>query len=181
VVVTLAYQLSRFIPEIEDLVLTAIEKDPVIFSRSRSTQMKTLVIEPLTSNRFPAQPMVIVIDGIDECGPDEKAHKELLEVLGTAALELHGHPILFLVGSRPEYVIRTAFDTPFLSRVTESLVLDEKYSPDDDIWDYLQDEFQRIHRNSTKRSEPWPSDSEIELLVQKASGQFIFASTVVKY
>ncbi|KAF8175123.1 hypothetical protein BJ912DRAFT_989111 [Pholiota molesta] len=45
-VATLAYQLSRSIPEMADPLLMAIEKDPSIFSRSLSTQMRVLIIEP---------------------------------------------------------------------------------------------------------------------------------------
>ncbi|KAG9312474.1 hypothetical protein JVU11DRAFT_6860 [Chiua virens] len=35
--------------------------------------------------------------------------------------------------------------------------------------------------STTKCSLPWPSDDELEMIVQKAAGLFIFATTVVKY
>ncbi|KAF9473452.1 hypothetical protein BDN70DRAFT_789101, partial [Pholiota conissans] len=182
VIATLAYQLSRSIPEMEDNLFTVIEKDPTIFTRSLSTQMRALIIEPLISATFSLRPRLVVVDGIDECGPNDYAHKELLSVLGNAAEELRNIPILFLLGSRPEYQIRTAFNQTPLSYLTTSLVLDDKYKPDDDIRTYFTDEFQRIQSHLPgPRKRSWPSSRDMDILVQKASGQFIFAATVIRF
>ncbi|KAF9473459.1 hypothetical protein BDN70DRAFT_965091 [Pholiota conissans] len=181
IVPTLAYQLSRSIPEMEDPLLTTIERDPVIFSRSLASQMKALVVGPLTSVQVPSRPRVIIIDGIDECGPDDKAHREILHVLGRTAFELRNLPILFFLASRPEYEIRTAFQQDPLRSLTKPVVLDDKYLPDADIRVYLVAELGRIRKSSSTKDEPWPSVRDIDALVEKASGQFIFASTVIRY
>jgi RecA/RadA recombinase len=136
-VATLAYQLSRSIPEMGDPLLMAIEKDPSIFSRSLPTQMRVLIIEPLKSVPFNSLARLVVVDGVDECGPNDKAHAELLKVLGAAMSELRNFSIIFLIGSRPEYEIRTAFNKTPLSSLTKSLVLDDKYTPDKDIKIYF--------------------------------------------
>ncbi|KAF9472228.1 hypothetical protein BDN70DRAFT_868592 [Pholiota conissans] len=86
IIATLAYQLSRSIPEIEDPLITAIEKDPTIFSRTLATQMRILIVEPLMLIHSTNHPRLVVIDGVDECGPNDMAHKELLNVLGNASL-----------------------------------------------------------------------------------------------
>jgi hypothetical protein len=55
----------------------------------------------------------------------------------------------------------------------------------EDIWNYLLDEFARIHREHhtimTRAHSSWPSLDIIEKIVDKSSGYFIFASTVIKY
>ncbi|KAF9473545.1 hypothetical protein BDN70DRAFT_925104 [Pholiota conissans] len=183
VAATLAYQISRSIPEMEGRLLITIEKDPAIFSHSLSSQMNSLIIDPLNSIQLSIQPRIVIIDGVDECGPNDQAHKELLNVLGTTAHALRNIPILFLIASRPEYEIRTAFSKDLLRSITRSLILDDDYRPDDDIRVYLNDEFRRIgrEREAPLGSTPWPPPSDVDLLVQKASGQFIFASTIIKY
>jgi hypothetical protein len=66
-----------------------------------------------------------------------------------------------------------------MQNITGAIVLDEKYAPNDDIRRYLEDEFFRIF---TKRNiSSIPSDTDIDHLVSKASGQFIYASTVIKF
>jgi hypothetical protein len=63
-------------------------------------------------------------------------------------------------------------------------VLDDTYQPDDDIRVFLQstfDEIKRKHPSKAYLPQLWPSRQDIRQLVEKSSGQFIFASTVAKY
>ena len=57
--------------------------------------------------------------------------------------------------------------------------------PDQDIEKYFRDGFKNIYdQNSTlmeQVEQPWPGTGILDLLVQKASGQFIYASTVLKF
>jgi hypothetical protein len=85
--------------------------------------------------------------------------------------------------SRPEHQIRDAFDEKVMSSLTSRLVLDDKYIPDIDMRSFLESKFQQIvsrHPFRTHLPSPWPTEKHIEQLVQKSSGQFIYASTVVK-
>jgi hypothetical protein len=63
------------------------------------------------------------------------------------------------------------------------LVLDDKYLPDDDIRTFLVSSFQDIKRRHPSRTglPSWPSKEDIERLVLRSSGQFIYASTVIKF
>jgi hypothetical protein len=93
-------------------------------------------------------------------------------------------PFSFILASRPEQHIREAFDVKLLSSLTTRLVLDDKYQPDVDIRMFLQSKFQDIknrHPSCAHLPSSWPSDEEVERLVQKSSGQFIYASTVIKF
>jgi hypothetical protein len=125
------------------------------------------------------------VDGVDACGPSGKSQSDLLQQLGTVASELQHLPLIFIVASRPEYDIREAFNGPHLSSLTEILVLDDSYRPDDDIKLYFDSAFHEIYerdlRLGSRLPSPWPNDSDVDLLVSKASGQFIFASTLTKF
>ena len=66
-----------------------------------------------------------------------------------------------------------------MKRITRAVVLDEKFAPNVDIRRYLEDELVRIFTN--RHISPLPSESDIQYLVPKASGQFIYASTAVKF
>jgi hypothetical protein len=87
--------------------------------------------------------------------------------------------------SRPEQHIRQAFnDQNSLGSLSFSIALDDTYQPDDDIWVFLQSTFDEIERKHPSRAHiptSWPSSKDIRWLVEKSSGQFIFASTVAKY
>ena len=94
-------------------------------------------------------------------------------------------PLRFLVASRPEAHIQEAFDKPTLRSITKRVVLDESFGPNQDIEKYLCDGFKSIYdQNSTlmeQVEQPWPGTGILGFLVQKASGQFIYASTVLKF
>ncbi|KAF8175117.1 hypothetical protein BJ912DRAFT_909594, partial [Pholiota molesta] len=183
-VATLAYQLSRSFPETEDRLLTAIEEDQTIFSRALSKQMQKLVIEPLKIVQPLSPTRCVVIDAIDECGPDGPAQADLLEVLSTAVNELRRIHIKVFITSRFEYEVRRAFSQT-LNSLTKALALDE-YQPDNDIKTYFLAKFQEIkdQQDAIEPSSlptPWPNEEDVNYLIDKASGQFIFASTVIKF
>ncbi|KAF8959303.1 hypothetical protein BDZ97DRAFT_1838334, partial [Flammula alnicola] len=73
-VATLAYQLAISIPLARDIIVEALDRDPLLFGRSFKSQLKTLIIEPLRQIRQQADsspnftsPFIIIIDGLDEC------------------------------------------------------------------------------------------------------------------
>jgi hypothetical protein len=183
---TIAYQLSRFLPQVEEHLIAAIEQDPTIFSRSLSTQMRVLVIEPL-KRAAPSlsTAMFAIVDGVDECGPDGQSQSELIHLLASLVSELQHLPLIFLIASRPEYEIREAFNENLLNPLTKVVVLSNSYKPDEDIKLYFDFTFHRIyeeHRRLGRRlPTPWPTPVAVRSLVSKASGQFIFATTVTKF
>lgn len=93
-------------------------------------------------------------------------------------------PQIFIT-SRPESRIRAAFRLPLLKPYTVVILLHdvERKLVDEDIHLYLQTQLAKAvqNRSGVDVSEPWPSDTEIETLVRKAGGLFIFASTTCKF
>ena len=153
--------------------------------------MDALIVKPLEAaasssidgiDFMNARPKVIVIDGLDECG-DPESQRYILKVLMNA-LKSHSIPFSFILASRPEQHIREAFDGKLLSSITTRLVLDDTYHPDDDIRTFLRSKFRDIkdlHPSRAGLPPSWPPDEEVERLVNKSSGQFIYASTVIKF
>ncbi|KAF8178751.1 hypothetical protein BJ912DRAFT_907964 [Pholiota molesta] len=185
-IATIAYQLSRYIPQMEEHLLTAIERDPTIFHLSLSTQMRVLVIDPLKlAAPSLSTAMFAIVDGVDECGPNGRSQSELLHLLASLASELQHLPIIFLIASRPEYEIREAFNQNLLNPLKKVLVLDNNYKPDEDIKRYFDSTFRKISKEHCRLGRrlpwPWPAAGDVHSLVSKASGQFIFAATVTKF
>ncbi|KAF8178748.1 hypothetical protein BJ912DRAFT_907959, partial [Pholiota molesta] len=185
-VATIAYQLSRYIPQMEEHLLTAIERDPTIFHLSLSTQMRVLVIDPLKlAVPSLSTAMFAIVDGVDECGPDGRSQSELLHLLASLASEFQHLPLIFLISSRPEYEIREVFNGNLLNTLTKVVVLDNSYKPDEDIKRYFKSTFRKIckeHRRLGRHLPlPWPTAGDVDSLISKASGQFIFAATVMRF
>ena len=181
---TIAYQLTLSVPPIREFIVKAVEADPLIFSRSLETQLKTLITTPWTmiSESTRLFPKLIAIDGLDECHGSD-AQRAILEVL-SATLIRNQLPFFFLITSRPEQAIRAAFKCDDLHKLSCRLILDDSFMPAKDIKLFLDDQFAEIKRTHLLKSlipSSWPSQDAIQALVLKSSGQFIYASTVIKY
>jgi len=182
---TIVYQVCCHSPAVRQVVTTIIDNDPLIFNRTLREQLSSLLIGPLASeysNEPGLAPRVIVIDGLDECNN----HSGQLEILDTILYlsTISPFPIRFLLCSRPENQIVNFFSSPHAQDVLLKIFLGNEYSPDADIRLYLSDRFTDIKKGHIfKGSIPdiWPREVHMHSLVEKSSGQFIYASTVVHY
>ncbi|KJA21320.1 hypothetical protein HYPSUDRAFT_42181 [Hypholoma sublateritium FD-334 SS-4] len=185
---TLSYQIACAIPEARLHLEQEISRDPLIFTRSLEAQMVALIVKPLQSlvdsSYFsdPTSPRLIILDGIDEI-MEQRSHSKILQVISDI-FHRHRMPFIFLVVSRPEQEITFAFNSQPLSELTDHLRLDNTFHPDDDIRLFINDSFSEIKTgHPRKKSIPpsWPSEEVIDALVHKASGQFIYAATVIRF
>ncbi|CAA7269145.1 unnamed protein product [Cyclocybe aegerita] len=192
---TLAYQLAEQMRLPRASIKRCLLQDRSIFHKTRELQMKGLVINPLSTYLSHLEyrykrliqkgpPQLIVIDGLDEClGKD--IQRDLVRVLGQAVQTLR-LPIRFLVASRPESQIREMFVTQGVFDAVRLTTFDLGKDPNttNDIRTYLEVQFTKIRNTHTIRDEipaSWPSREDIATLVERASGQFIFVSTVAGY
>jgi len=187
-IATISYQIAINIPGTREKVVAAIERDPLILSRSLETQVATLIVEPLREPleagyfNAPTSRRLIIIDGLDECDPPD-VQCSILEVISHLFRDYH-LPLLVFIASRPERHLTHSFSTGSLPEFHTTLALDDTYKPDDDIRVFLADNFMQVkatHPMKRYLDRSWPSDDVLESLVEKSSGQFIYASTVVKY
>ena len=193
-IATLVYQLVNSFPEMRGLVERKIERDPIILDLSLEAQIEDLLIRPLNdvlretrangdeASFYSSRPRLIILDGLDECG-DGNTQKYILEVLSRAVVRI-SFPLIFLVTSRPERAICNSFNKLSVSSLTQRLPLDDSYEPDADIKILIEskcEEIKETHPTRASLPSPWPSDHEIEQLIAKSSGQFIYTSTVLKF
>ncbi|KAF8961172.1 hypothetical protein BDZ97DRAFT_1227999 [Flammula alnicola] len=191
-ITTLVYQLILCIPEMRERVGKVLEYNPVLLSMSLKAQIQALLVKPLNEVQvsdeekyqqiLKTRPRFIIIDGLDECS-DAQSQTYILDVLSEATEQL-SIPFFFLIASRPEQQIRDSFNEDLLASLTTTIVLNDTYQPDADIRIFLESKFQDIKRKHPSRARfpvPWPSERDIQRLVEKSSGQFIYISTVMKY
>jgi len=186
-VTTIAYQIAVVIPGVGALMEAAIDKDPHLLSRSLITQFTTLIIDPLelffdtSLGEYTDLPKLIIIDGLDECMNGTQVQiVDMIFAIGKRSK----FPFIFLVASRPEVEISAAMGDGRIREGLSRLRLDADITSRHDIRRFLLDKFDEIRLTHPIRSDlpsSWPSNKDIETLVKKSSGQFIYASTVVKF
>ncbi|KAF8992209.1 hypothetical protein BDQ17DRAFT_1432527 [Cyathus striatus] len=199
---TIASQMVVAVPNIKEVVASQIQQDEALLTYSMEIQMERLIIEPLdyvrthtnvenTKSHSTSQvgihhsnvPHLVVIDGLDEC-KNPTVQSRIIKIIA-GALQEKSMYFQFLITSRPELEIRNTFSSMDSSEWT-GLVLDDSYNPDKDIKTYLPHEFSTIKRTHTLKKTlsndvNWPSQKDLKTLVNRPSGQFIYASTVMKY
>jgi len=179
---TIASQIYANIPGVRDDIVSVINNDPLIFNKSLLIQLLSLVIGPLKRLGDTVSQHLIIIDGLDEC-VDRASQVTILRTLFDA-VQKHGCRIRFLVASRPEHDIINAFSVENVEVILARLVLDDEYQSYGDIKLFLTDKFKAIAKTHPFRNlipTGWPGDDAVEEIARKASGQFIYASVVVKY
>jgi hypothetical protein len=180
---TLAYQLAMNVHGMIEPVDQAMMQDFSLPRRSAAVQLKRLIIEPIRLLPTPLRPTIIIVDGLDEC-EDFKSQRDILTLIGQVTLD-PDIAIRFIIASRPEHQICDMFNKEPLFSRTRRLVLDDEYDSAADIERYLRDKFEEIHsRNRDIMPDvgsPWPLANHLQVLVWRASGQFIYAATVIKF
>ena len=196
-VATLAYQLAHHpgLHHFANKLLASIERDPTIFTKRLQDQAEALLLGPLRESRGLRDkegPKVIVVDGLDEVeversnGPtlwdgvertNEDDQVEILSLLAGLAQD-PSFPFRIFLASRPERAIDDflASDNDIAYRV----FLDSQYNPDADIELFLKAKFSFIRRRYGL-SPSWPGKTAIHWIIKKASGQFIYPATVIRF
>lgn len=181
---TIAYQLALHFPEYRLKVDDVMRKDPAMADKSIEVQFKKLLVDIWDVCPIPdGQPRVVSIDGIDEC-KGEKTQELFLTLIGQALLKKR-IPLRFLFSSRPEPHLRAIFGKAFFGSNSTRIILDDSFNPTDDIVRYLRSGFLDIWEKHPESmiyvEQPWPTEAVVRDVALRASGQFIYASTVLKF
>jgi len=193
IVATLAMQLMQAFPSTEKYIDDAIRKDPLIFSRGREVQMKVLIVEPIkriaamtrlleiVTFGFMSYPTLIVIDGLDEITGKE-VQSDIIRTISYAMKDIR-LPLRFLVASRPEpHIVDAVKDlqSHFPGRVSQIDLSDDAMAQRD-IEVYLRRKFVEVRSLHPEVPPDWPSSDIVSQLADKASGHFIYVTTVMAY
>ncbi|KAF8957130.1 hypothetical protein BDZ97DRAFT_1670457 [Flammula alnicola] len=176
------------IPETRYYISEAMANSKFIFDFALDRQIDKLIIIPLSrlsdTSSSPIRPKIIIIDGLDECRNKDAQGVIVKEFVAAVARMQHNYPHKLLIASRPEQNILSAFGDLTVAPSLRPLSLDNFWKPGDDIRTFLVDSFASIRQtHPLKEYIPldWPDPCDIEKLVEKSSGQFIYAATVSKY
>ncbi|KAF9071826.1 hypothetical protein BDP27DRAFT_1321438, partial [Rhodocollybia butyracea] len=172
--ITLAYQLAispSSSPILNKPITRVVYSRPDIMQASLETQFQELIVRPcsqLSPEQLNILPRLIVIDG-----------------WMNAAEVQPPLPFEFLICSRPEPRIRNAFRHKQFHIILDCTEISDSFQSGVDIAEYLKHEFNMIRQShgSTMAhvAQDWPGNHIIQQLVQRACGQFIYASTILKY
>ncbi|KAF5329555.1 hypothetical protein D9619_009027 [Psilocybe cf. subviscida] len=182
-VTTIAHQLWFNIPAIRDHLVEALA-DSSLVDKGLVHQLDVLIINPL--NKLKPSQMgdcrIFMVDGLDECEGDS-SQRDVLDLLAHFTRQtLHSFPVL--VASRQTSAIQAFFSNTDITRKTRGVPLDNDYKADEDIRKVVVAAFDNIkleHPSKDGLGSEWPNPSVIDTIVKRSSGQFIYASVVMKY
>jgi hypothetical protein len=178
---TLAHRLSRTLPSKKEVIDKRLKE--MIPGKALSSQFNELIIGTLDGGVFGnamrqvARPLVIVIDGLDECDSKDSM-AEFVDTVIKASSDLSRINLRILLASRFEEHIRKEFEAATIYRLNL-----EKYDATEDILKFFRSRFADILMKNQRimqcRSSPWPSEDNYRRLSQKCQGSFIFAGTLM--
>ena len=103
-IATLAYQLSVMMPRLKLFIAKAIEDDLSKFQKDVDTQMERLIINPIIQateeGKILRYPILIIIDGLDECKGVKEQCAFLQAISG--AIGRYSLPLYFFITSCQE-------------------------------------------------------------------------------
>jgi len=183
---TIAYQIATNIPWMRNPIESALCRDPTILSKSIEAQLRYLITEPFRRTRDQSTPFhtpTVIIDGLDECdGHDFQCL--ILSAISTAIFK-DNVKLRFLIASRPEHQISKTFRAHPLHQLHSSIMLIDDYETYEELEKHIRSGFDRIYERHSDLmfavEKPWPSDEELRALARRASGQFLYASTVLRF
>ncbi|KAF9458300.1 hypothetical protein BDZ94DRAFT_114005 [Collybia nuda] len=180
---TITHQIIAPSPRKRKKVAKAIELDPFIFDKSPEVQLRKLIIQPLCSSVFlwnklsQRKRRLLIVDGLDEC-IDDNGQCQIVNLLGQLVDKDCGI-VRCLIASRSEPHIISAVNSLKI-KVARVTLNEQSWGASGDLRMYLRSGIDDIF-SRRNLPQPWPSETIIDTLTEKAGGIFIYASTVLKY
>ncbi|KAJ7634395.1 hypothetical protein FB45DRAFT_1056450 [Roridomyces roridus] len=146
-------------------------------------QLEKLFVLPFKEAQIPRSRPILVLDGLDEC--ESHAIQTMLLQSFIDVVRSRCIPIHILICSRSESHLREVLEAPDNSDLCGGFQIRPDPSAYADISRFLTHEFSRIHRAHTGRGialdDGWPGKATIQELVERSSGTFIYAATIVRW
>jgi hypothetical protein len=178
---TLAYQLSTVLPDYRELLNRTILNDKTLVKKRMTSQFTALVVEPLQDLERCGKGVgrrAIFIDGLDECQSKE-AQTEIIELI-SVSVRAKSTPFCWAIFSRAEPHIVSAFTK--VSAHCYSMFLPISRDADGEIKLYLHGGFENIlRRRNLALPSSWPTDEDIQTLVNASAGLYAYAAAVLRF
>ncbi|KAF7966258.1 hypothetical protein HWV62_39413 [Athelia sp. TMB] len=185
-ITTLAFQITVSVPEVKPIVEMILQHDPTILYQSITYQLQNLIFVPLmvlAQTDTTSRPLLIVVDALDECS-ERNLMREFIAALAHACHVGRHLRLRWLLTSRGEEHIRQSFSGAASQHLTTVVQLDN-FDARLDIKTFLEARFSEIIRDNPRLfhgiPQPWPSLDDFWALVDRSSGLFIFAATLVNF
>jgi hypothetical protein len=172
---TFAYQMATMQSPVKQAMEDALAKEPSVLHQHLEDQFQKLIVAPILSVKEHISPLMVVIDGLDECGNRDYV-KQLIRLLLGGARKL---PFRLLFTSRPEAYITAIFADPSIDTQIERIALHD-FDGVNDVYNYLRSSLSKV-QIAWGLPSSWPSDDSLWELAEKAENIFIYASTIVKF
>jgi len=171
---TLIYKLAEISPTFRKIVAECLRSDPNLTNESMKDTFFLDFIRSLPHHPH-EHSLVFVIDALDECGNTQSRLDVLKSLTDAAALA----PWLkIVITSRPEADIERFFNgLASSSHLSYDLAIDPKAS--DDLRTFAQSQFDLV-ASHWHLSTPWPEEADLNRIISRASGLFIFIKTLVR-
>ncbi|KAF4586209.1 hypothetical protein EYR38_010483 [Pleurotus pulmonarius] len=140
-------------------------------------QIDELLKEPCKS--LTDKHLVLVIDALDECH-DQATVRDVLQCLLKTALDMG---IKFFITSRPDPHIQKELNDSQQSGMRQTCRLQdvEKEIVTQDISNYIYHQLRDVQASSCDILPDWPSQSDVDILTERAEQLFIFAATALRF
>ena len=183
---TLAYQIVQNVSVAKEglekhLGLKNDSQEPFAVLRDRlwkisiEDRLSKLLTNRSILNSGSLVPNLLIIDGLDECSSREGIHRLIQWIRKNKT------PFRFLLTSRPELDIKLSFISGRHTNV-RTLSLTES---EDDIRKYFVEQLEKVWPIQQRLEEygppHWPLNSDLDKLVEKSEGLFIYAATAIRY
>ncbi|KAF5323775.1 hypothetical protein D9619_012906 [Psilocybe cf. subviscida] len=184
-IATLLHQIILLYPSLRDGVVALLSANPLIFDSTLENQLAQCIVAPLRviqQSSSDYRLLLLLIDGLDECDSEIKRSQQQILHAFDKVLAERSCPFRLLVASRDESQIRAAFNK--ISSQCLPLYLDGQYSPEHDIRVFVIAQFKQVrkaHPLAHTLDTIWPSVEDVNYIVKKSSGQFIYAATVMRF
>ena len=181
---TIAYQIAQSRTSYRSAVRMELAKRPCTLSETFSSQFRRLIINPAKTLAPFQNPIIIVIDALDECDSIVDQATLLNLILEACATS----KIRFLIASRREQNISSFFRRADVAQHTCCVQLDDAlFNTNHDIELFLRSEFNRIRLSKPEacsrlpNGEDWPGSAVIRELATYSDSQFMFPHLAIEY
>jgi hypothetical protein len=166
IVQTLAYDLGKHSHTQLQAMRAVVYDDPIFDRLPFENQARLLIEKPVNSD--PPQTLVVVIDGLDECGVSEG-----VSLLKTLVKTLAHHPIKLFVSSRNEVDIANVFQN-----IADRSIKLQDIEVSEDVERYWKRKLDDLY--PPERVPDWQSVVSLERLVKITGHLFIYATTILE-
>ncbi|KAF9445996.1 hypothetical protein P691DRAFT_734046 [Macrolepiota fuliginosa MF-IS2] len=188
VFITIAYQLSMRYRPYRNYIIELLTFDPRLIEKSLAEQFEMFIVQPFAVKKLLAglrDTVLIILDGLDECNGEE-AQRQIIFLIGKFSLEYPMSPLIWLVASRPEPHIFSAFSSKAITSSWEEMQVPvDSDQGCRDVERYLRDNFEEIRerypQSIPSSEQQWPAEVDFSKIAARSSGLFVFPSTIIRF